>query len=314
MVTIADLPPSLENITNGDFRNEPLLKYIVPFAEKHFRYVGFSPEPYFLGQGTTIIFLKRYFEGAIDTSFKDAYLANKELQDTLGVYGIDVSAFWYLILFLKDYVDDESCGPVINNSAYNKLRNLAAKMYEMGFQESPLDGEYWGCKNKGKLQFRIGSKHWETIDDDKTLYAIFCAICAYLRRNKRPKYHKEWDEYSGEWIEVENNEYEPEIEHLFTTHSSDDNEIITLPETYKISYFTTYMRDFLKPFTTTNKDWHISNDKWLLISRVIYTIGYSSDVRYNTRKKANHITDFDFLKGNYIKERYPKRISRSIYV
>lgn len=311
MITIPELPDTLRNITNDDFRTEPLLKYVVSVVEKLCPYVGWiSFDKPFYDQGGTIIFLRRYFDGSIDTSFKDAYINNKELQDTLGVFGIDVSAFWYLILFLKDYVDDESSGHIFKDSPYSKLMNLARKMYEMGFQTSPFDGEYWGAKNKGKLQFRLGSKHWETIDDDKSLYAIFSAICNFLRNNKR-RYEKAL--IDGEWEETNAFEYNPTTDYLYNSNGGNETEKITIPDTYKISYFTTYMREFLKPFTTTNKDWHISNDKWLLISRVIYTIGYSSDVGYNTRKKAGKTTDLDFLKGNYQKDRYKDRIIRRIY-
>lgn len=43
--------------------------------------------------------------GVLDTSFRDKYL-DKQLQNTIMAYGLDVSKFWYLILYVNDYVKD----------------------------------------------------------------------------------------------------------------------------------------------------------------------------------------------------------------
>lgn len=41
----------------------------------------------------------------LDTSFLDKYL-DKQLQNTISAYGLDVSKFWYLILYVSDYIKD----------------------------------------------------------------------------------------------------------------------------------------------------------------------------------------------------------------
>lgn len=153
---IANLPDYLRNPEEANFRKEPLLKYVVQMCDELCPDAGFftfSINNIFLGG--TAIFLKRYFEGDIDVTFKDAYCANEELQDTLAAYSIDPLAFWYLILFLKDYVDDESEGTEASNSTYNEVLKLAGKMYEMGYRENPMDGSYEGSENLGKLMFGI---------------------------------------------------------------------------------------------------------------------------------------------------------------
>ena len=41
----------------------------------------------------------------LDTSFREKYL-DTQLQNTIAAYGLDVSKFWYLILYVNDYVKD----------------------------------------------------------------------------------------------------------------------------------------------------------------------------------------------------------------
>lgn len=311
MVEIIELPDSLRNPDNIKVKDVPQLKYVVEMSEKLCRDVGcFLAFNNNFFQGGTLIFLQRYFDDCIDTSFKTQFLQNLDLQKTLKAYNIDITAFWYLILFIKDYVDDEAIGEKKSVTAYSDLCTFASKLYEMEFYKSPLDDEYKGCKNEGWLKLRVG-KHWYETTNDKTLYGVFEALCRYLRSMKR---HKEKALIDGVWEETNGYEYEAEKEHLYSISQNQNTEIITIPETYKISYFTTYMRIFLKSFRTQNKDTHISTDKWLLISRVIFTIGYSSDIRYNKRKKNDSVTDMDFLKRNYKKERYKDEVRRKIYV
>ena len=311
MVEIDELPESLRNPDDINIREVPQLKYVVEMSEKLCFNVGFwLSREHNCFQGGTLIFLQRYFDGIIDTSFKSSFQNNSDLQETLNAYCIDPTAFWYLILFLKDYVDDESAGKKLVDTAYTELCELASRLKDMDFFESPFDGSYQGCKNQGLLQVRVGG-HWFTTSNDKTLFSIYSAIVRYLRSMKR---HREVALIDGVWEELNSYEIEEDKEHLYTNSSKQEAETITIPETYRISYFTTYMRFFLNSFRTNIRSSRISTDKWLLISRVIYIIGYSSDVRYNQRKKSDYVTDMDFLKGNYKKDRYKYEVRREIYV
>ena len=38
-------------------------------------------------------------------SFKDKFLNNEDLQNTIEAFGLDVSKFWYLLLFIYDYTE-----------------------------------------------------------------------------------------------------------------------------------------------------------------------------------------------------------------
>ncbi len=310
MVEIRELPEVLRDPFSSNIRDVPQLKYVVEMSERICPDVGFIQYSRFLFQGGTCIFLKRYFDGNIDTSFMSEYQTNSDLQNTLEAYSIDPTAFWYLILFLKDYVDDESAGEESIPNAYTMIYELASRLNKMDFIENPLDGEYQGCKNEALLRFKIG-KHWLDIRNDKALYGIFCALCCYLNK-VQPRRRREL--IDGEWEEVNSWDHEIEHDHLFTISLEHERDYIVIPETYKISYFTKYMREFLRSYKSPKVDWKISADKWLLISRVIYTIGYSNDIRYNTRRKPDGVHDLDFLKNNYKEDKYKHVVRREIYI
>lgn len=42
----------------------------------------------------------------MDMSFKDRFLENEDLQNTIKAFGLDVSKLWYLLLFVHDYIED----------------------------------------------------------------------------------------------------------------------------------------------------------------------------------------------------------------
>lgn len=44
----------------------------------------------------------------MDMSFKDKFLENEDLQNTIKAFGLDVSKLWYLLLFVHDYIEDFS--------------------------------------------------------------------------------------------------------------------------------------------------------------------------------------------------------------
>ena len=314
IVDISELPDELRNPGVINLKDISQLRYVVEMSEKICPHVGLFETkgmPELFLQGGTCIFLKRYFEGKINTSFKNKYQTTSDLLNTLSAYDIDPSAFWYLILFIKDYVDDESTGKKQVDSPYTQIFNLASKIHEMEFNVNSMNGEYQGCVNKGELKLHVG-KHWVVdITDDKALFGIYRALLSYIRK-AHPKRRKEL--IDGVWEETNAWEHDMDFEYLFVTSQEQPEETITIPETYKISYFATQMMKFLKQFKTSERNNKISTDKWLLISRVIFIIEYSSDVRYNKRRKEDHVTRMNFLKGNYKKDRYPDEVRREIYV
>lgn len=65
----------------------------------------------------TIPFWYRYCTGEIKTPFrKERYLDDADIPDTIEALGLDVEKFWWVILFVYDYVDSLFTNAIINKS------------------------------------------------------------------------------------------------------------------------------------------------------------------------------------------------------
>ena len=61
----------------------------------------------------------------LKTSFKDDFLNNEQLQYTIEAFGLDVSKFWYLLLFVYDYIEDFSFNaPTLKKSTLEEFMHL----------------------------------------------------------------------------------------------------------------------------------------------------------------------------------------------
>ena len=67
--------------------------------DKELNYTSYSFEKYFELKSN-----HRQFKD----SFKDRFLSNEDLQNTIEAFGLDVSKFWYLLLFIYDYTEKDS--------------------------------------------------------------------------------------------------------------------------------------------------------------------------------------------------------------
>ncbi len=56
-------------------------------------------------KGTLEEYKKREYR-KVDDSFKEKFLSNEDLQNTIEAYKLDVSKFWYLLLFVYDFIED----------------------------------------------------------------------------------------------------------------------------------------------------------------------------------------------------------------
>lgn len=55
--------------------------------------------------GTLEEYKKREYR-ELDDSFKKTFLENTNLQNTIEAFGFDISKFWYLLLFIHDFIED----------------------------------------------------------------------------------------------------------------------------------------------------------------------------------------------------------------
>lgn len=156
---------------------EPLLEYVEKVANYFWR--DFAPEQYQEDEKGTVIndglsestipngFGIKYIAGVIDTTGKDNYISNEELQNTLIAFNLDASKFWYLCLCIKTYVKDQTVNAIkLKSSPREKINRLLAEM------------------PNGELTFKAkGKKHKITITDNITLAIISTAITSLLKES-----------------------------------------------------------------------------------------------------------------------------------
>lgn len=261
---------------NTIYHDEPLLKYVRQMAAKLIP--GINPFSMVDYMSIVDCFVGRYFSGEIDTSFQDEYEASTELLETLKGYGIETDAFWYLILFLKDYIDDAMRVPEDMLTMREKLIKLEHALLD---SESSIRIEA-----KGKIDY-----------DEKLLYQFL----SYSIHQTLPEMDK--DDFYDKF-------------HLYATGKPSglkyDNPLDFQPQkqkplvlTHKQCLMHKYITDFLKGYKRGDKtsfklwdpvrkrymDVQIFYDKTLLVSRVLYIIGYTATPKdtkfYDVNKDKN---------------------------
>lgn len=67
----------------------------------------------------------------MDDSFKEKFLTNEDLQNTIEAYKLDVSKFWYLLLFIYDFIEDIGTNaPTLNKSVLEDFSYFHANLLE----------------------------------------------------------------------------------------------------------------------------------------------------------------------------------------
>ena len=248
---------------NTIYHDEPLLKYVRQMAAKLIP--GINPFSMVDYMSIVDCFVGRYFSGEIDISFQDEYEHSIDLLETLKGYGIDTDAFWYLILFLKDYIDDAM-------RITEDMLTMREKLIKL---EHALLDEDSGVKieAKGKIDY-----------DEELLYQFL----SYAIHHTLP--------------EMDNDDFYDKF-HLYATGKPSGLKYVNpfdfQPQKQKPlvlihkqclmhQYLTTFLKDFKRGTKTSFKLWYelggrgryidqqIHYDKTLLVSRVLYIIGYTA--------------------------------------
>ena len=232
----------------------------------------------------------------LNTSFKDKFLNNEQLQNTIEAFGLDVSKLWYLLLFVYDYIDDFSVNaPTLKKSTLEEFNYL----YKM------LDETTSITLRNGK------NKCYETDREDiiKLVRTVF-------------------DYYANNYNSILNNTPENATEPLNKLGLDDFidgraiidvNQSNLLPASYQKWYFTKMFQFFLKD-RKTKKLPHLKNtvstDKMMFISRLIYTVGYHDSEEYNlerdpvTNKKNRMLSD---LLRKYAHKEFPPIVQQDYW-
>lgn len=220
-------------------------------------------------------------------SFKERYLNNRELQNTIEAFGLDVSKFWYLLLFVHDYIEDIGNNtPAIGKSVLQDFNDFADKLSEAT-----------------SITLKKDNRKSYAVEKEDTIRIIQAAILHYIK-----SYNEIVNSGSTreEIIERLNNIGGSLIGN---THSFNFEEKSYLDISYKKWKFAEIFLHFLKDRKATvpkNSIYNVSKDKMLFISRLIYTVEYDTK-RYNEEydNEGNKNRMLSNLLRRYQKEDFP---------
>ena len=159
-----------------DYYDEPLLEYVVDFANKVFPSYN---EDGFYESNMPDLFGDRYVKGIIKPIGFDKYLDDKlEIQYTLDAFGLDSNKFWYLCLFLKDYVKGQTTNAIKTNPTHREeLSNL---LYELNKMNIKIKYDrILSAEKGGELSFKVEGGKKVVITDKTTLIYINAAITIF---------------------------------------------------------------------------------------------------------------------------------------
>lgn len=300
-------------------RNEPLLEYVWEVALEFAKIVAPLEHETFETSAPTI-FANRYVESKLtdkerylrfiknyncdditfeeyskwryrklDTRLKERFLSNEKLQNTIKAFDLDVSKFWYLLLFVYDYIEDFATdAPTLKKSTLEEFNCLYKMLNETSV-----------------ITFTKGNrKCYET--NRKDIIGLVKTALDYFAKNYNDIYNNIPE---GECT------IEP-LKKLGLDDFIDPTPIIDrkkrqgLSTTHKKWYFTKMFDFFLKnrkakPLPHVKEK--VSTDKYMFISRLIYTVGYHGKA-YNIDKNLktnNNNRMLSNLLHKYAKKEFP---------
>ena len=220
--------------------------------EKYKRFIDFFPS-------NNIDSAKQYYEErtGLDTSFKDTFFNDEEIQNTLKAFRIDLNKFWYLLLFVNDVVID------VCTNAPSRKSSQVDKVNEMlkGISEAT---EVITKKN--------GRKNYET-QDEFTLNVLQASINYFIQTYNNIVNTSDTTQ-----------ECKKRLEQLGLRGMFKDweeliyKEKVGLEKSHKTRLFAEMFQYFLKDIEADREvvkksKEKISTDKLLLISRLTHIIG-----------------------------------------
>ena len=220
-------------------------------------------------------FVKRFFNGKvnIENDRQNDYLNEEDLIRCVKYYGLDVSAFWYLCLFIGDYVNGFSTENTrqISNFPLKELNKLKTGFSKIGITHDEALNNV-EIEHNAELSLKIeGERGHISIKDPKILALLKLII----------------DDIS-----------KPEnILSSFLSVKFDKQ--YSMPQTHKLyifhKYLSWFLKDKVKDPNCKDKPWNISKD--FLISQMAYIAGVVDDrsryfeVSVNYKNDRNRISD-----------------------
>ena len=209
-------------------------------------------------------------EKPLKSNFMERYLNNRELQDTIEAFGLDVSKLWYLLLFVHDYIEDiGNNSPAIGKSTLQDFNDFANKLSEAT-----------------SITLKKDNRKSYAVEREDTIRVIQAALQHYIK--------------------IVNSE---ELNGTLDSHPLNFKDKSFLDISYKKWKFAEIFLYFLKDRKATvpkNSIYNVSKDKMLFISRLIYTVEYDGK-RYNEEydSEGNKNRMLSNLLRRYMKEEFP---------
>ena len=222
--------------------------------------------------------------------FKKKYLNNIDLIASLVFRGIDIMGFWYVILFIWDYIETIDPNPCQNyntpRESFEKVLDLLNKITDDNFYEL-------------KPVFTLKVKNNTTVKMEaiNTLNMLKGQIEHILKTN-----NCELD------VRLERLKRQPTLDDVFADDLSDLSVCKKQPKQYKIYLFREFLMGYLEQYESKEKkipieeivqdyvvkdgDKLVSVDKELIIARLLYVVGY-----INETKLRNTVKDNKFIKS-----------------
>ena len=217
---------------------------------------------FYISNGSLEDYIAHYADDKpVDDSYKELYLNCRELQDTIEAFGLDKSKFWYLLLFVHDYIEDISNNsPSTGKSTLDDFNEFAQKLSEAT------------C-----ISLKKDNRKSYTVEREETIRIIQSAVQYYMK-----SYNDIINsDSSREEIIARLNNIGGSI--VSNTHPVNFAEKSRLDVSYKKLKFAEIFLHFLKDRKATkpkNSIYNVSKDKLLFISRLIYVVGYDTGRYY----------------------------------
>lgn len=244
--------------------------------------------------------LEKYKETSyrkLDDSFKEKFLTNEDLQNTIEAFGLDVSKFWYLLLFVHDFIEDIGTNaPLLGKSVLEDFSD---------FHTNLLEATSISLKKNNRKSYAT--------EREGTIRIIQAALQHFVKTYS--------DIVHGDketMIEqLKNIGLEGFIQNDLLSKISFE-EKFSLDISYKKWKFTDMFQFFLENRKATvkpNTRMKVSKDKMMFISRLIYTVGYDGK-RYNEEYDAdgNPNRMLSNLLRRYRNEKFPSVIANNYMV
>lgn len=314
---IEELPDLKDNIEDYyEYHGVPLLDYVCEVADK---FLPNLQQDYMTDSKAPAIFCNRYFESKLsieeryqrhkefyisnetmegylksnndyrkmDDSFKEKFLTNEDLQNTIEAFGLDVNKFWYLLLFVYDYIEDiGKNAPTLGKTVIEDINDLTTNLSEAT-----------------SITLKKDNRKSYATESENTINFINAASQYYVKAyNSIVNADSTKEEKLQQLKEIG-------LDSFISGRTMFDLKGSYLDISYKKWKFAEIFQYFLedkKATTIPNKKEKVSKDKMIFISRLIYTVGYDGK-RYNEEydEDGNKNRMLSNLLRKYSKEEFP---------